>query len=292
VIQHTVMDRTLLLGLILTALAFAAPLLLAALGELIGERAGVLNIGLEGMMLTGALAGAAASFATKNAAAGLLLAMMAGMALAAIFALLAITLRADAVVVGTGLNLFALGITGLAHRALSARWGSYEAVEMPQWFFMAVGALLVPLLWWGFKSTRLGLQVRAVGEYPLAADTAGVRVRRMRWLCTLCNGALCGMAGAFLSMSHTNSFGENMTAGRGFIALALVIFGRWNPWGALCGAILFGAAEGSQFFLQSRIGTLFYPLLLALPYVLTVLVLSGFAGKTRAPAALAQPYEK
>jgi ABC-type uncharacterized transport system permease subunit len=212
--------------------------------------------------------------------------------LAVIFALLAITLRADAVVVGTGLNLFALGITGLAHRALSARWGSYEAVPMPQWFFMTVGAFLVPLLWWGLKSTRLGLQMRAVGEYPVAADTAGVRVRRMRWLCTLCNGALCGMAGAFLSMSHTNSFGENMTAGRGFIALALVIFGRWNPWGALCGAILFGAAEGSQFFLQSRIGTLFYPLLLALPYVLTVLVLSGFAGKTRAPAALAQPYEK
>jgi simple sugar transport system permease protein len=286
------MDKTLLLGLIATALAFAAPLLLAALGELIGERSGVLNIGLEGMMLSGALAGAAVSFASRNAGVGLLGAMLAGTALAAIFALLAITLRADAVVVGTGLNLFALGITGLAHRALSASWGSYQAVGLPPGFFMATGALLVPLLWWGFASTRIGLQVRAVGEYPVAADTAGVRVRRLRWICTLCNGALCGMAGAFLSMSHTNSFGENMTAGRGFIALALVIFGRWNPWGALAGALLFGAAEGSQFFLQTRIGSLFYPLLLALPYVLTILVLSGFAGKTRAPAALAQPYEK
>jgi ABC-type uncharacterized transport system permease subunit len=132
------MDAVFLKGLILTTLAFAAPLLLAALGELIGERAGVLNIGLEGMMLTGALAGAAASFATKNAGVGLLSAMLAGMALAALFALLAITLRADAVVVGTGLNLFALGLTGLAHRALSVRWGSYESVSMPQWFFMSV----------------------------------------------------------------------------------------------------------------------------------------------------------
>jgi simple sugar transport system permease protein len=188
------MDKTLLLGLIATALAFAAPLLLAALGELIGERSGVLNIGLEGMMLSGALAGAATSFAAGKwfpvmplapgadkvppsfweqiahafpaAFIGLLGAMLAGMALAAIFALLAITLRADAVVVGTGLNLFALGITGLAHRALSACWGSYQAVELPPGFFMATGALLVPLLWWAFASTRIGLQVRAWASIP------------------------------------------------------------------------------------------------------------------------------
>ncbi len=155
-----------------------------------------------------------------------------------------------------------------------------------------IGAVLVPLLWWGLKSTRPGLQLRAVGEYPAAADTAGVRVSRVRWRATIFNGAMCGLAGAFLSMSHTDSFGENMTAGRGFIALAIVIFGRWNPWGALGGALLFGAAEGSQFFLQSKIGTTFYPLLLALPYALTLLVLAGFAGRSPAPAALGQVYER
>lgn len=279
-------------SLIATTLAFSAPLLLAALGELIGEWSGVLNIGLEGMMLCGAWAGAAASFAAHNAGMGIVAAMGAGLAVAALFALLAITLKGDAIVVGTGLNLFALGLTGVAHRTLGARFSTYNAVTLPQWVFLLTGAVLVPLLWWGFRRTRLGLQVRAVGEYPVAADTAGVNVARTRWLCTLLNGALCGLAGAFLSMSQTNSFAENMTSGRGFIALAIVIFGRWNPFGALGAALLFGAAEGTQFFLQSKIGTTYYPLLLALPYILTLLTLAGFAGTSRAPAALAQPYER
>ncbi|MBV9470534.1 MAG: ABC transporter permease [Abitibacteriaceae bacterium] len=279
-------------SLIATTLAFSAPLLLAALGELIGEWSGVLNIGLEGMMLCGAWAGAAASFAYHNAGWGILAAMGAGLGVAALFALLAITLKGDAIVVGTGLNLFALGLTGVAHRTLGARFGTYNSVTLPQWVFIILGAVLVPLLWWSFRKTRLGLQVRAVGEYPVAADTAGVNVPRVRWLCTLLNGALCGLAGAFLSMSQTNSFAENMTAGRGFIALAIVIFGRWNPFGALGAALLFGAAEGTQFFLQSKIGTTYYPLLLALPYILTLLTLAGFAGTSRAPAALAQPYER
>jgi simple sugar transport system permease protein len=286
------MENAVFLALISTTLAFGAPLLLAALGELIGERAGVLNIGLEGMMLCGAWAGAAASFATGHAPLGLLTAVAAGMTLATIFSLLSITLRADAVVVGTGLNVFALGLTGVAHRSMIAHFGTYETAPLPQWIFVASCALLVPLLWWGFQGTRLGLQVRAVGEYPAAADTAGINVTRTRWMCTLANGALCGAAGAFLSLSHTNSFAENMTSGRGFIALAIVIFGRWNPFGALGAALLFGAAAGSQFFLQSRIGTAYYPLLLALPYVLTLLTLAGFAGASRAPAALAQPYER
>ena len=286
------MNTALLLNSLTTTLAFSAPLLLAALGELIGEQAGVLNIGLEGMMLGGAWAGAAASFASHNAPLGLCTAISMGMALAALFALLVVTLRADAVVVGTGLNLFALGLTGVAHRTLSTRFGSYNSVELSQWVFLATGAALVPILWWGLRRTRLGLQTRAVGEYPVAADSAGVNVARTRWLCTLANGALCGMAGAFLSMSHTNSFAENMTAGRGFIALAIVIFGRWNPFGALGAALLFGAAEGAQFLLQSQIGTTYYPLLLALPYFLTLLTLAGFAGTSRAPAALGQPYER
>ena len=271
------MDITLQFAL--TALALGTPLLLAALGELIGEKAGVLNIGLEGMMLCGAWAGAAVSFGTHSGWLGLAGAMSAGALLAALFALLVLKFKADAVVVGTGLNLFAAGITGVLHRAMSLRFGSYTATRLPEGVFLLACAVAVPLLWWGLGRTRAGLQLRAVGEHPAAADTAGVPVACTRWLCTLANGALCGMAGAFLSMSHTDTFAENMTSGRGFIALAIVIFGRWNPWGALGAALLFGAADGAQFFLQSLIGTQFYPLLLALPYVLTIATLAAAPGK-------------
>ena len=279
---------------LLSALAFAVPILLAALGELVGEKSGVLNIGLEGMMLVGALAGAAVSYATGQAAVGLVAAIGAGMLLASLFALLTMTFKADAIVVGTGLNLFALGLTGVLHRAISSKAaeGAYTAKIMPEWVFAAIALVLIPVLWWGFKKTRAGLQLRAAGEYPAAAEAAGVKVSRLRWVSSLVNGALCGMAGAFLAMSHTNSFAENMTAGRGFIALAIVIFGRWSPVGATLAALLFGAADAAQFQLQSQLGTQYYPLLLALPYVLTVLTLAGFAGKTRAPAALGQNFDQ
>lgn len=289
--------------LLLTALALSTPLLLAALGELIGERAGVLNIGLEGMMLGGAWAGAAASFALHSGWAGLAAGVLCGVALAAIFALLALTLRADPVVVGAGLNLFALGLTGMLHRAMITRFKDYNSATLPTWLFTAMALLLAPLLAWALHRTRLGLQLRATGEYPAAADAAGVGVVRMRWLCTLANGALCGAAGAFLSMAHTTSFAEQMTSGRGFIALAIVILGRWKPLGAVLAAVLFGAADGSQALIQSRIGDLnlagwhltkdaVVPLVLALPYVLTLLTLAGFAGRSAAPAALAKPYER
>ncbi len=277
---------------LLTTLALAAPLLLAALGELIGERTGVLNIGLEGLMLGGAWAGAAASFYWQNAAFGLLAAMLAGLLLAALFALLAISWRADAIVAGTGINLLALGLTGVAHRYFIERFHSYESTPVPQIVFIVSGALLALFLWWALRRTKTGLQLRATGEYPEAADTAGVNVRRMRWLATLCNGGLCGLAGAFLSQSQTHSFAENMTAGRGFIALAIVIFGRWNPVGAVGAALLFGAAESAQFSLQSLAGSIYAPLFSALPYIVTLLTLAGFAGKTRAPAALGQTYER
>ncbi|HEX8834190.1 MAG TPA: ABC transporter permease [Abditibacteriaceae bacterium] len=285
------MDSQFLLALVAAALAFGAPLLLAALGELIGERAGVLNIGLEGMMLAGAWAGAAVSYSTQNAWLGLGGAVLAGVLLSVLFAVLVVTLHADAIVVGTGLNLFALGVTGVAHRAMNARSGDYQSVILPESFFIVFGIVGSVALWWALRRTRAGLQLRAVGEHPAAADAAGVRVRRTRWLCTLANGALCGMAGAFLSMANTNSFAENMTAGRGFLALTIVIIGRWNPLGAVAAALLFGAAQGSQFFMQSQMSESFYPLLLALPYILTLLTLAGFAGRAKAPAALNTHYE-
>lgn len=282
------MNHFLTIAFFVSTLAFAIPILLAALGELVGEKSGVINIGLEGQMLAGALAGAAASFAFQNAIIGLFAAVTAGVLLAAVFALLVVSLRADAIVVGTGVNLFALGMTGVIHRAISNRaaGGAYESQVLPEWVFAIIALILIPLLWWGLKKTRLGLQLRASGEYPSAAEAAGASVLKLRWAATLFNGALCGMAGAFLSIANTNSFAENMTAGRGFIALAIVIFGRWNPLGAMAAALLFGAANAAQFQLQSQLGTEFYPILLALPYALTILTLAGFAGRTKAPAAL------
>jgi simple sugar transport system permease protein len=276
------------LNLLFATLAFATPILLAALGELIGERSGVLNIGLEGMMLVGAWAGAAAAFGTKNPFVGLLAAILAGVLLAALFALLVLNFKADAIVAGTGLNLLALGATGVAHRAMIGRFGSYEASTLPPFVFFLLAALLIPLLWFGLFKTRPGLQLRAAGEYPAAAEASGASVLLLRWKSTLFNGALCGMAGAFLAMSHTDSFAENMTAGKGFMALAIVIFGRWSPIGALGAALLVSAANAMQFGLQSKISTQYYPLLLALPYILTILTLAGFAGKSAAPAALGQ----
>ena len=282
------MNTTLLLSLLLSAVALGTPLLLAALGEIVGEKSGVLNVGLEGLMLTGAFAGASASAISQNALLGIGAAIFAGVFLASIFALLVVQLRADAVVAGTGLNLFALGLTGVAFRSLSARFPDARVVAVPEPLFWVLALALLCGVWWLLSSTRFGLQILACGENPRAAESAGISVAKVRWICCLWNGALCGLAGAFLSVSHTDSFAENMTAGRGFIALALVIFGRWNAWGVLGAALLFGFAEGSQFWLQTRVVQSWYPLLLALPYVLTLLVLSGFAGRVRAPAALGQ----
>lgn len=273
-------------GFALSALALAAPLLLAALGELTGQKSGVLNIGLEGMMLCGAWAGAAASFLAHNAGVGLLAAAGTGMAVAALFATLVLVFKAEPVVVGTGLNLFALGLTGTLNRAFAGRYPGYTSQTLPEWFFVGLGFVLVPLLWWVFYKTRLGLKLRAAGDAPHAAEASGTNVLMVQWAATLFNGCLCGLAGAFLTLSAVNSFGENVSAGRGFIALAIVIFGRWSPIGALGAALLFGAADAAQITLQGSISTAYYPLLLALPYLLTLLTMAGFAGKSYAPAAL------
>jgi simple sugar transport system permease protein len=155
--------------------------------------------------------------------------------------------------------------------------------------FISAGFALVPLLWWALHRTRTGLLLRAAGEQPLAAEASGASVLRVRWLATLANGVLCGLAGSFLTLASVNSFGENVTSGRGFIALAIVIFGRWSPWGALMAAMLFGAADAAQVTLQGHVSTAYASLLLALPYALTLLTLAGFAGKASAPASLGKP---
>ena len=306
-----------IVGLLFTGIRLAVPLLLAALGETLAEKAGVINVGIEGMMLGGALAGFAAAFSGHSAWAGAGAALAAGMALAALFAWLTVGLGADQVVVGTAINILALGLTGVFFRALPTLAGaiapSFAPLTLP---FLhpvqgvsslpaqllsalfeqnALGYLawtLVPLVWLLLYRTRLGLRLRAVGEYPQAADGAGVRVGRVRVGAILAGGALAGLAGAYLSLGYTNGFVENMSAGRGFIALAVVILGRWNPFGAAAAALLFGLASALQFQFQATSTHFPYQFFLALPYLLTLLALLLRSRLQAAPAALGETYQR
>jgi ABC-type uncharacterized transport system permease subunit len=298
-----------LTDLLRTGVPLATPLLLASLGEIIAERAGVINVGIEGMVLAGALAGFAGSYAAHSSFIGAVSAAIAGVLLAGLFGLLAIRLRADQVVVGTAINILALGLTGVFARALfpNAVMGAvaFRSLPIPLLHRLPVVGdalfaqnalgylawLLVPLCWFFLFRTRPGLHLRAVGEYPAAADGAGVRVSIVRTMAVLWGGALAGLAGASLSIGYTNGFVENMSAGRGFIALAVVILGRWNPWGALAAALLFGLASALQFQFQASTVRFPYQFFLALPYLLTLLALL-FRSRLQSapPAALGEPF--
>ena len=259
----------LLTSLLTIGVSLAVPLLLAALGELIVEKAGVINVGIEGMMLAGALAGFAGSHAAHSPWLGALAALAAGIVLALLFSALSIGIGADQVVVGTAINILALGLTGVFFRALFGGSGALAAPFVPLplpglsrlpligpalFEQNALGYLawaLVPLCAFFLRRTRPGLRLRAVGEYPAAADGAGVRVPIVRTLAVLWGGGLAGLAGAYLSIGYTNGFTENMSAGRGFIALAVVILGRWTPGGVALAALLFGLADALHYQILS-----------------------------------------
>jgi ABC-type uncharacterized transport system permease subunit len=281
-------------ALVSAALRLATPLLIAALGELVAERSGVLNIGIEGMMLGGAFAADLAGIASGSAALACAAALAAGSALAGVFALCALQRRADPIVCGTALNILALGITGSAHRLLAPADGG--APRVAEWwpglhpFELAAGLLAVAVTA-VLAHTRLGLQIRASGEGARAAHAQGIAVLRLRLGCTLVGGALAGLAGATLVLWISDSFVEGMTSGRGFIALALVLFGGYRTLRIAGGALLFGLASAVQFRLQAIGVEVSYNLLLMLPYLLTLLVLSLFSGRSRVPADLARPFE-
>jgi ABC-type uncharacterized transport system permease subunit len=297
-------------ALLETAVRLAAPLLLAALGELIVERSGVINIGIEGMMLVGAFAAFALAVATGSPMAGALAGALAGTLLGALFATFSVVRRADQIVVGTALNLLALGGTGLAMRALFAgavpTAASVREIAVPwlgslPWLgpvlfrqslfvYAALALALAAALF--LARTRAGLRLRAVGEMARAADAEGVSVGRTRFLAVLVGAAAAGLAGSVLTLSHSNVFTEGMTAGRGFIALAIVIFGRWSAGGVVLAALFFGFASALQFRLQARGFDLPYPAFLMFPYLVTLLALTLSSGGTRAPADLGRPYRR
>ncbi|MBI3763004.1 MAG: ABC transporter permease [Chloroflexi bacterium] len=295
--------------LIYATLRLATPLLFAALGGLMCERAGVINIGLEGLMLGGALAGYLVALKTGNPWLGLLAAAVAGLLAAALFAVVVITFRANQIVAAVGLNILMLGLTGVALRAaIGLSQGQTPAPTIPIWKIPGLGDLpfvgpvlfahlplvyivfvLVALVAFVFYRTTWGLAVRAVGEHPRAAETVGINVIRVRYLTVLWSGILAGVGGAMLSIGYLNTFQEGMTAGRGFIAFSAIIFGRWTPLGTMLASLLFGFADALQLRIQAFGVNIPYQFLVMLPYVVTLLALFG-VGRSKAPAASGVPY--
>jgi simple sugar transport system permease protein len=290
------------------AVRTGTPLALAALGETLVERAGVINIGLEGIVLAGAFGGLLAS--GSGLTAGFAGAALAGVTVAALFAVFAVKMRADQIITGVAVNLLVVGLTGALYRGIYGATGaaltitttgtlpipllSHIPLVGPALFDQApptyVAYCVAPLIAWWLYRTRWGLALRAVGERPDAARAAGVTPARVRWLAILFGGAMGGIAGGMLVLSQAGTFAEGMSAGRGFIAIAIVALGRWHPIGVLAAALLFGAASALQFAFQAMGWALPYQLFLALPYVLTLLALAGLAGRRAvAPAALGQP---
>lgn len=271
----------------------ATPLLLAALGETVVQRAGVVNVGLEGMMLVGAFGGVLTAIGSPTAYLGLLGAVGAGVALALLFALFAVRLAANQVVVGVVVNLLALGLTGTLYRARFGETGTFLRTPILPPYLLPTFALVgVPLLWYWLRYTRAGLMLRACGEQPNATEAAGTNVLRVRLSAVLFGGAMAGLAGASLSIGTTGTFIENMTEGRGFIALAIVTSGRWSALGCLLAAIVFGFVEQLQFLGQAQGWKLPYQLFLGLPYLVTLLILVGGSRQSQAPASLGRPYRR
>jgi simple sugar transport system permease protein len=288
------MSKIPLLSLLFSAIRLATPMLLAALGGLYSERSGVINIGLEGLMLAGAFTAATVTHYSHNPWVGMLAAILAGVGVALIHAVACIRYRADQVVSGTAINILFLGVPALLSGALFQSTGATPQIPRGELLPLAPIVLafaLVPVTWWVLNRTPFGLRLRAVGENPEAADTAGVSVARVRYAGVLISGALAAIGGAYLSTGQSSLFARNMTAGRGFIALAALIFGKWRPVQTMLACLLFGVADALSIQMQgvSQIPVQFIQII---PYVLTIVVLAGFIGHSRAPKALGLPYQK
>jgi simple sugar transport system permease protein len=300
-----VSDAAILIGFLAAALRIATPLLLAATGELVVERAGVINLGLEGVMLAGALASAIGA-AHGGPWAGLLASLAAGLLVAGIFATITVIGRAQQIIAGTAVTLGAVGVTGVAYRSVFGATGpglsvpTFPPLRIPvlsslpiigpaffeQSLLTYLAWLAVPVAGFFLFRSFWGLGLRASGESSEAAAASGVPVARVRITAILAGGIMGGLAGASLVLGQVGTFAENMTAGRGFIAIAIVVLGRWHPVGVLLASLLFGAAGALQFAFQAGGLTIPYQLVLAMPYVLALLALAGAWGSSRAPAGL------
>jgi simple sugar transport system permease protein len=288
----------------------ATPLVFAALGGMFSERSGVVNIGLEGLMLISAFAGVVGAFLSGSAWIGLLFALGAGLTFGLVHAVMCVTFEADQIISGTAINLLALGGTGFLMVIVFNQGGTSPDVEkfspvaipllsqipvigqalFDQSLLVYLMYAMVPITFFVLFRTPFGLRLRATGEVPEAVDTAGVSVTRMRYFGVALSGMLAALGGVYLSMGILSSFSEGMTGGRGFIALAALIFGRWHPIGAAGAALLFGFAQA----LTIRVPPEAVPneFIQMIPYILTIVVLAGFGGRAIAPAAIGKPYRK
>jgi general nucleoside transport system permease protein len=292
-----------------SSVRLAAPLLLAATGELVSERAGVLNMSVEGMMLTGAFAGAVGSFVTGSPLAGLAIGVLCVLPVAWLQAFLSITLRANQIVTGIGINILVLGATTLGYRAIFGgrsraeipgleKWAPPGLADLPylgehvfqQSWLLYLAVLLIVGVAWVMRSTALGLAVHAAGTAPQAASNSGLPVTRIRYGAVLFTGFMSALAGCFLSIGDIHTFTEGMTSGAGYLAIAAVIFGNWKLGRTLLACGLFGAATALQFQLPGMGVQVPSALLIMLPYVLALLAVGGLVGRQVAPAALTQPY--
>ena len=297
-------------GLFAAAIRLATPIIYAGLGGMFSERVGIVNIGLEGTMLTSAFAGVVASHYTGNPWIGVLVSVLTGGLVSLILAVLTIKYAGDQIVSGTGINILALGFTSYMTQII---WGNRGASDGVQGIsdiaipivkdIPVIGPIfgthsplvyLMPLVvyasYYVLFKTPFGLRIRAVGEHPVAAETAGVDVIKIKYTGVIISGMLAGLGGAFLSLSHLNLFTRGMTGGRGFIAMAAMIFGKWMPFGILASGLLFGFADALQIRLQS-LGILPPQIILMIPYLLTIAILAGVVGKAVAPSDY-KPYKK
>jgi simple sugar transport system permease protein len=296
---------------IASSLRLSTPLLLAATGEMVSEQAGVLNLSLEGMMLTAAFAGALGAKLSGSPFVGLLLGLVAALLLAVAQAILSVRVRANQLVVGIGFNIFALGATTFLYREIFGGLSrevlpSFGVLELPllsrlpflgaalftQAGLVYVAFAVVAATWWLVTKTPFGLAVRAVGENPRAADQAGLDVARIRFLAVLYAGGCAGLAGVFISLASISTFTEGMTNGAGYLAVTAVILGGWRSGGVLRACLLFGAATALQFLLPALGVPLPTAVLVMLPYVLALVAVSGVIRRSRPPAALTLPFRR
>ena len=302
-------STTVIIGILASGIRLATPYLYAAIGETFGQRSGVLNLGVEGQMLLGAFAAFYVAFITENLWLGVLAAMLVGALMGLAMAFVTVNLQAEQGISGIGFYLFGLGMSDLLFQKLL---GTVETVKgfskiyipvlsdipiIGEIFFrqniLVYGAfLLVPVSWFVLNKTVLGLKIRSVGENPEAADSLGVSVARVRYFTIIQGGVLSGVAGASLSIALLNVFQQNMTSGLGFIAVALVYFGAWRPFGVLGGALLFSLVNSLQLWVQVLDIPIPSNIAVMMPYILTILVLVVTVQRVRAPSALTKPFER
>jgi simple sugar transport system permease protein len=303
------LSATVLIGILASGIRLATPYLYAAIGETFGQRSGVLNLGVEGQMLIGAFAAFYVAYTTGNLWLGMIAAMIVGALMGLAMAFITVNLQAQQGISGIGFYLFGLGMSDLLFQKLL---GTVETVQgfgkinipllsdlpvLGPIFFsqniLVYGAfLLVPIAWFVINKTTLGLKIRAVGENPEAADSLGVSVAGVRYFTIILGGTLSGVAGASLSIGLLNVFQQNMTSGLGFIAVALVYFGGWRPWGVLGGALIFSMVNSLQLWIQVLGIPIPSDIAVMMPYVLTIVVLVISVSRVRGPSALTKPFER